>query len=162
MIGKARIFLRPFGGPVCLRACLPEGLVLAGATAALLGSAAEGDPAPAILGGVDGNPACPDVTLEQLGEVAGATLTALAAALPRRGLATIPPLVARLHDHASGRLLTAQAEDSPFALFAWPAESPERITTGLRLLLSAWPTGSALISTAERFTSAAACRYRVR
>ncbi|MEB3260940.1 MAG: hypothetical protein VKP63_09975 [Cyanobacteriota bacterium] len=123
------------------QACLPEGLVLAEATAWLLGPAGAGDAAPLILGGVERLGDWPEVTLDQLGEVAAATLGALAAALPRRGLATIPPLALTLTEQAGGRLLTACAEGSPFVVFAWPADRPEAIQAGLRLLLSRWPAG---------------------
>ena len=126
------------------KACLPEGQVLAVAATALLAPDGAGDPAAAILGGVERVSDCPDITLEQLAEVASTNLACLAAALSRRGLATIPAAVVALVERSAGRLLTVAAEGSPFAFFVWPADSPESIVTGLKLFLAAWPQGSAL------------------
>jgi hypothetical protein len=120
-------------------ACLPEGAVLAAAMTALLGPDFADDPAPELFGGIDAVPGCPEVAAEQHAEVAAATCTALAAALPRRGLAETPPIVASLIAHPAGRLLVAAAEASPFAFFAWPAGSPDSLRAGLRVLLEAWP-----------------------
>lgn len=137
------------------KACLPEGEVLAAAAAALLGRDFAGDIAPALFGGletryeperpeqapgaVEGPFVCPEVAPEQHEEVAAATLAALAAALPRRGLAELPPVFLALADHPAGRLLTAAAAGSPFACFAWPATAPEGIEAGLRAFLGHWP-----------------------
>jgi hypothetical protein len=125
-------------------ACLPEGAVLAAAAAALLGPASHDDPAAALFGGVDEVAACPEVTDEQHAEIAAATCAALAEALPRRGLADIPPVVVSLAERAGVRLLVAAAEGSPFALFAWPAISAASIESGLRALLNAWPQRGAI------------------
>jgi hypothetical protein len=121
------------------KACLPEGAVLAAAASALLGPAFAGDAASAFFGGVDAAAACPEVTPEQHAEVVSATCAALAAALPRRGLADIPPVNVTLADHRAGRLLVAAAQNSPFAFFAWPAATPGMLSGGLRALLDTWP-----------------------
>jgi hypothetical protein len=113
------------------KACLPEGLVLAAAMSAVLGPRFAGDRAPALFGGVDAATTCPDVTPEQHAEVAIATCAALAAALPRRGLAATPPALLALVRHPAGRLLVAAAEGFPFAFFAWPALTPEMVRGGL-------------------------------
>jgi hypothetical protein len=128
------------------KACLPEGAVLAAAASALLGSAFVDDKAPLLFGGVDAV-ACPEVTSEQHAEVAAATCTALAAALPRRGLADIPVIMVSLADHSTGRLLVAAAENSPFAFFAWPAATAAMLDAGLRALLDTWPHRSTLAAT---------------
>jgi len=126
------------------KACLPEGKILAAAASALLGPDHAGDPAPLLFGGVE-TCACPDVSLEQLEEVAIPTCSALAAALPRRGLAGLPPVRVALASHPAGRLLTASAEGLPFVFFAWPAADPATLRKGLSALLDAWPH-SGLIS----------------
>jgi hypothetical protein len=121
------------------KACLPEGAVFAAAAAALLGPRFATDIAPAVFGGVEPPVACPHVTLEQLAEIAATTCAAVAAALPRRGLAEIPPVLVTLADHPAGRLLAAAAEGSPFVFFAWPAATRDLLSAGLRALLAAWP-----------------------
>ncbi|MDR3698743.1 MAG: hypothetical protein P4L56_03850 [Candidatus Sulfopaludibacter sp.] len=121
------------------KACLPEDMVLAAAASALLGPRFSGDPAPALFGGVQTKIVCPPVTSGQQTEIAAASCASLAAALPRRGLAGIPPAVVTLADHPAGRLLVAAAENSPFAFFAWPADTPKTLAAGLRALLDAWP-----------------------
>jgi hypothetical protein len=126
------------------RACLPEGAILAAAASALLGPSFAGDAAPALFGGVERPLVWPKVTAEQHAEVAIATTAALAAALPRRGLAEIPPLSIALVDHSAGRLLIAAPEGSPFAVFAWPASSPEMLRVGMRSLLNEWPHSGVL------------------
>lgn len=126
------------------RACLPEGAILAAATSALLGPSFSGDAAPALFGGVERPLVCPEVTAEQHAELAIATTAALAAALPRRGLAEIPPLSIALVGHSAGRLLIAAPEGSPFAVFAWPASSPEMLRVGMRSLLNEWPHSGVL------------------
>ena len=125
------------------KSCLSEGAVLAAAMTALLGKPFAHDPAPLLFGGVD-SAACPKVLPEQQAEVAVATCAALAAALPRRGLARIPSASLSLVDRPEGRLLVAAAEDSPFVFFAWPAPTPVAIETGLRALLEVWPHQSVL------------------
>jgi hypothetical protein len=121
------------------KACLPEGAVLAVAASALLGPAFAGDAAPALFGGVDATVKCPEVTSEQHEEIARTTCAALAAALPRRGLAEVPPVVVAVLPHATGRLLAAAADGSPFAFFVWPAATPAMLGAGLRALLDTWP-----------------------
>ena len=121
------------------KACLPEGEVLAASFSALLGPAFADDPAPMVIGGLDHPPVCPAVTPEQHAEVAIRTCAELALALPRRGLADIPPAVVTLADYAAGRLLIAAADESPYAFFAWPATSPALVQEGLRALLDNWP-----------------------
>ena len=121
------------------KACLPEGTILAAAMSALLGPAYAADTAPLFFGGVDAPVDCPTVTLEQQEEVALATCSALAAALPRRGLAKIPASSLALIDHVAGRLLVASADGSPFAFFAWPAGSASAILRGLQAFLGTWP-----------------------
>jgi hypothetical protein len=121
------------------KACLPEGTVLAAAASALLGSAFASDAAPALFGGVEAPIKCPEVTLEQHAEIARTTCAALAAALPRRGLAEIPAVVVAVVNHSAGRMLVAAADGSPFAFFAWPAATPEMLRAGVQALLDEWP-----------------------
>jgi hypothetical protein len=127
------------------KACLPEGVVLAAAMSALLGPSFAGDSTPALFGGVDAA-GDPEVTPEQHADVAITVCAALAQALPRRGLAEIPPLVVDLVEHPAGRLLVAAPEHGPFAAFAWPAAAPDPIRAGLRALLDAWPHRGVLIA----------------
>jgi hypothetical protein len=143
------------------RACLPEGAVLAAAASALLGPSFAGDIAPSLFGGIDKLIACPEVTPEQHAEVATRTIATLAAALPRRGLAVIPPVRVSLVDHPAGRLLVASPVYSPFPCFAWPTASPKLMTEGLRVLLDAWPHGCALTETPALATLAGSGRLRV-
>ena len=126
------------------QACLPEGILLARAMAALLGPELEDDPAAWLFGGVAAGLACPDVTPEQHAEVARATCAALVAALPRRGLAEIPSVWLTLAGHPAGRLLVATALGSPFTLFAWPATGPAALRDGLQTLLETWPPTATL------------------
>lgn len=129
------------------KACLPEGVVLAAAASALLGPAFADDAAPTLFGGITAIPACPEVTSEQHAEIAVTTCAALAAALPRRELADIPPAFVRLVEHPTGRLLVVTADNLPFAFFAWPAATPERLLAGLRALLDTWPHQGTLTAT---------------
>jgi hypothetical protein len=128
------------------KACLPEGGVLAAAVSALLGSRFAADPAPARFGGITGVPVCPPVSPEQHAEIAVATCAALAAALPRRGLATIPRALVTIANHPAGRLLAAATVNSPFVFFAWPAGDPPTLEAGLHALLGAWPHEAILVA----------------
>lgn len=125
-------------GEALWTACLPEGVVFARAGAALLEDRGAGDPAPALLGGTE-----PDGALEvgaaQHEEVAQATLAAVVRALPRRGLAALPELILSLVDHPAGRLLTAAAAGSPFALLAWPATTRDQLEAGVAAIAAGWP-----------------------
>jgi hypothetical protein len=125
------------------KACLPEGVVLAAAASALLGPRFSDDPAAALFGGTTKFSNL-RVTAGQHSEIAIATCAALAAALPRRGLAGIPPATVALVDHPAGRLLVAAAENSPFAFFAWPAATPKMVSAGVDALLGAWPHNAIL------------------
>jgi hypothetical protein len=122
------------------KACLPEGAVLAAAAAALLGPDFADDPAPGLFGGVDASGGCPEVAAEQHAEVAIETCAALGAALPRRGLAELPPVFIGMVERPEGRMLVASAEGYPFASFAWPAQTPEAVRAGMQAFLEAWPT----------------------
>jgi hypothetical protein len=128
-------------GETLWRACLPEGDVLAQATAALLGRGVGSDPAPWLFGGVEPGRAWPTVGAAAQQEVAALTTAAIAAALPRRGLARLPEIVLDLWAHAHGRLLVAAEPVSPFVLCAWPASTPEEVDQGIRAFLGAWPRG---------------------
>ena len=138
-------------------ACLPEGKVLAVALAALLGPAYAADAALALLGGLTISPAPDygalmsriDVNVEQLSEVAAATCTALAEALPRRGLAEMPLVRLALAGQGGKRLLVAQAVGSPFVFFAWPAAQPADLQTGLRTFLQIWPQRAGVYASPE-------------
>jgi hypothetical protein len=143
------------------KACLPEGAVLAAAASALLGPSFAGDAAPALFGGVDAA-GSPEVAPEQHAEVAIAVCAALAAALPRRGLADIPPLVVAPVHHPAGRLLVAAPEHAPFAAFAWPAAAPAALRAGLRALLDAWPHRGVLIARPALATLDTSGRLRAR
>jgi hypothetical protein len=120
------------------RACLPEGEVLTAAAAALLGPRFSSDPAATSFGGT-AKESHPQVSIEQHSEIAFNTCQALAAALPRRGLATIPPATVALVNAPVGRLIVVAAEDSPFAFFAWPAATSRMLSEGLDAFLTAWP-----------------------
>jgi hypothetical protein len=125
-------------GEALWTACLPEGVVLARAAATLLEDRGAGDPAPALLGGTE-----PDGVLEvgaaQHEEVARTTLAAVVRALPRRGLAALPELILSLVDHPAGRLLTAAAAGSPFAILAWPAITRDQLEAGVAAFAAGWP-----------------------
>ncbi len=132
-------------GELLWKACLPEGDVLACAMSGLLGSEAEDDPAASLFGGVPRVPPMPSVSPEQQREVSVGLLAALAAALPRRGLASLPEVRLSLGRSASGRCLLATAEGNPFVLFAWPLAEPREAEAGLRAFLSVWPPSSPLV-----------------
>jgi hypothetical protein len=139
--------------------CLPEGEILAAAAAALLGPDAADDGAARWFGGVS-RIACPAVTPDQATEVAAVTCAALAAALPRRGLADIPPITVALAEHTAGRLLIAAAGGSPFVFFAWPATTRDDLRAGLRALLDAWPHRGVMNAAPALVTLDAAARLR--
>lgn len=126
-------------------ACLPEGLVLAQATALLLGSAgsaAREDAAAALFGGTNPHDRLPAVSEEQQSEISLALLAAVRDALPRRGLAELPAVVLRLVDSAAGRLLVVAASGSPYAIFAFPARSPAEAKLALDAFLGLWPASA--------------------
>lgn len=123
-------------------ACLPEGLVLAQAAALLLGPAANDDSAPTLFGGVDPHDPLPAVSDEQQSEISLALLAALRDALPRRGLAQLPPVILRLVENAAGRLLIVAEPGSPYALFAFPARSPREAQLALDTFLAIWPASA--------------------
>lgn len=148
-------------GELLWRACLPEGLVLAHAAAFLLGAAAAGDPAPGLFGGTDPRDSLPEVSSAQQSEVALALLAALGEALPHRAMAELPETVLRLVDTPRGRLLVAAEPDSPFTLFAAPAQSLEETRLALDAFLGVWPA-SAPASTATPALAELDRRARVR
>jgi hypothetical protein len=121
------------------RACLPEGVVLARAAAALLGAGAANDPAPFLFGGVRPGDPFPDIVPEQQAEVSLSLFAALLAALPRRGLAALPEPFLRLAETPAGRLFVAADRASPFPFFAFPASSPEDTRAALDAFLAVWP-----------------------
>ena len=122
------------------KACLPEGLILAHAAAALLGPEASGDSAPAAFGGVtmDDLRAHPPVSPEQQAEVSIELLAATADALPRYAVAPAPQAVLDLATSPAGRMLVATGL-RPFALFAWPAPDARATAAGVAAFLSVWP-----------------------
>ncbi len=123
-------------------ACLPEGVVLAEAIAALLGPGAADDPAPLLFGGVRSRGPQSIVSREQQREVSIATLAAFAGALPRRQLARLPDTVLDLVDTAEGRLLVACEANGPFVLFAMPAQSPNEVRAAVDLFTASWPASA--------------------
>lgn len=122
------------------KVCLPEGLILAHAVAALLGPDAAGDPAPALFGGVTMGEllACPTVSAEQQAVVCVELLAATAAALPHYGVAPAPEVFLDLVASLAGRMLVASGL-GPFALFAWPAPDARSAAAGVAAFLSVWP-----------------------
>src|SRR5262249_29367485 len=123
------------------RACLPERIVLARAVAALIRSMerADDDPAPALFGGAPATDSLPELAAEQQEEVAGALLAAYLEAVPRRGLAEIPEVHARLVGAADDRLLTVSAREGGYVLYARPARSVREAQAGLEEFLTLWP-----------------------
>src|SRR6185436_2199605 len=120
---------------------------LAHCAAALLGPAAEHDPAPLLFGGVPAPEASPpEVAQEQMEEVATALVERLAAALPCWSLARLPELVLFLAPGATSQALVASARDSPFALFVWPVSGARDVEKGLGAFLAAWPASAPLMS----------------
>ncbi len=146
-------------GELLWQACLPEGEALAEAFATLLGEDGAGDPALGLLAGPERSRGGGEPTYEQQREVARGALAALAAALPRRGLAALPETTLGLHGEGDGRTLALVAAGSPFPLLAWPAGSTEALREGLAALLAAWPA-SAPAPRAEPALAAAAARLR--
>jgi hypothetical protein len=126
------------------QACLPEGPLLAHATAALLGGKGANDPAPWLFGGVEFGTPLPAIDAKQQEEVAGLALAALMKALPRRGLAAFPETMLNIVSFGKKRLLIATPCGSPFVIFAWPAGSPTKISAGIRTLLDNWPKSAPL------------------
>jgi hypothetical protein len=127
-------------GEALWKVCLPEGLILAQAAAALLGPDAAGDPAPAWFGGVAPRELLtwPPVSPEQQAEACTELLAATATALPRYGVAPSPEVLLDLMPSPAGRLLVASGQ-GPFALFAWPAPDASAVAAGLAAFLGAWP-----------------------
>lgn len=125
-------------GEILWQVCLPEGDMLAAAAAALLGSDGGEDPAPALFGGVT-TPGLPAVSSAQQEEISASLLTALAAALPRRGLADFPEVVISLAGLRTDRLLVATSTVSPFVLFARRLPSLRVLPAAARVLVGGWP-----------------------
>ncbi len=121
------------------QACLPEGTLLAASLRAFAGADVADDPAWAYIAGDSGLAAPTSIDADALCAVAEATCAELVQALPRRGLAELPPLHLARVELAGAPVLVGLAQGSPFACFAWPADTPDRTTQGLRTLLSAWP-----------------------
>ena len=129
-------------GELLWKACLPEGLVLAHAAASIVGPEADGDPAPVLVGGLPPGgplPPMPAVSPGQQEEVAAGLLAAAAAALPRRGLATLPEVTLYHADSPAGRLLVAAAPPGDGVLFARPAPSARASADAAAAFLAAWP-----------------------
>lgn len=122
------------------KACLPEGLILAHAAALLLGPDPEGDPAPAMFGGVLGRELLewPAVSSEQQAEVSVELVAATAVALPRYGAVPSPEVVLDFAPSPAGQML-AGFSGGPLALFAWPAHDGRAVAAGLSAFLGAWP-----------------------
>lgn len=130
-------------GEALWKTCFPEGAILAHCAAALLGVAAEGDPAPALFGGVRASDnRLPEVTAQQHEEVATVLVASLSAAIPRQSLARLPEVVLHLTPGAAARMLVAAERDSPFAIFVWPAPDARHVETGLRAFLAGWPASA--------------------
>ena len=127
-------------GETLWKACLPEGLVLAHAAAAILGPAGAGDPAPLLFGGVTSAEMLefPSVSPEQQAEVSAELLANLAAALPRRGLADYPPVYLDIVETPAGRILAA-FPPGPFAIYAHPAPDARSAAAGIAEFLKRWP-----------------------
>ena len=124
-------------GEILWKACLPEGTVLAHAAALICGPAATNDPAPLLFGGGSRLETL-DVSEQQQQEAAIAIISSIAAALPRRGLASLPQLSLRLTTLWKAYALVASESGSPFPLFVWPGAVDE----ALRKLLATWPASA--------------------
>jgi hypothetical protein len=127
-------------GEALWKVCLPEGLILAQAAAALLGPDAAGDPAAALFGGLTAGEmlAFQPVSNEQQAEVCVELLAATAAALPRYSVAPAPEAFLDLVPSPAGRMLVALTE-GPLALFAWPAPDARAAAAGVDAFLGVWP-----------------------
>jgi hypothetical protein len=127
-------------GETLWKACLPEGLILAHAAAAILGPGGAGDPAPRLFGGVTAAELreFPSVTPEQQAEVSAELLANLVAALPRRGLAEFPPVYVDIVDTPAGRMLAA-CPPGPFAVYIHPAAEARSAADGIVEFLKRWP-----------------------
>jgi len=127
-------------GEALWKVCLPEGLILAHAAAALLGPEAAGDSAPCWFGRVAIRDllTSPLVSPEQQAEVCIELLAATAVALPRYGVAPSPEVFLDLVPTQAGRMLVASG-NGPFALFAWPAHDAAAAAAGVAAFLSMWP-----------------------
>jgi hypothetical protein len=127
-------------GEALWKVCLPEGLVLAHAAALLLGSEGAGDPAPALFGGVTADELLewPTVSPEQQAEVCIELLAATVSALRSYEVLPSPEVRLDLVPSSAGRMLVAFGQ-SPFILFAWPAENARATAAGLAAFLNTWP-----------------------
>ena len=72
-------------------------------------------------------------------QVATALVENLVAALPRRGVASIPELVLRLTDTSAGRFLVATPRGSGLVVFAWPVGTRSDVAVGANALRARWP-----------------------
>jgi hypothetical protein len=123
-------------GEILWRACVPEQAVIAAACTTLIGD--RHDPAPEQLAGALARPGF-QASPEQRDEIVRAACTSLAAALPRRGLAAVPPLELSFTDGRHGRVLWACLHGLP--VFAAPALSPEDARHDVAALIAIWPHG---------------------
>jgi hypothetical protein len=127
-------------GETLWKACLPEGLILAHAAAAILGPDCAGDPAPLFFGGVTSAEMLefPSVTPEQHAAVSTELLANLVAAFPRRGLAEYPEVYIDIMETPAGRILAA-CPPGPFAIYAHPASDARSAANGIAEFLTRWP-----------------------
>ncbi len=127
-------------GEMLWKACLPEGLILAHAAAAILGPAGASDPAPLFFGGVTDEEMreFPAVSAEQHAEVSTEVLASLAAALPRRGLAEYPEVYLDIVETPTGRIVAA-CPPGAFAIYAQPAPDARSAADAIAGFLKHWP-----------------------
>ena len=127
-------------GETLWKACLPEGLILAHAAAALLGPAGADDPAPLHFGGVTDEELreFPAVSDEQHAEVSEELLASLATALPRRGLAEYPEIYLDIVETPTGRIVAA-CPPGAFVIYARPAPDARSAAEAIAGFLKHWP-----------------------
>jgi hypothetical protein len=80
----------------------------------------------------------PIISPEQQAELCTELLAATVSALRRYDIAPSPEVRLDLVPSSAGRMLVAFGE-SPFILFAWPAENARATSTGLAAFLNTWP-----------------------
>jgi hypothetical protein len=131
-------------GEALWKVCLPEGLVLACAAAAILGHDAADDAAPLLFGGVTTAEALELFTIspEQQEEVCVEIMAATVSALPRFDIGSLPVPLLDIIEGSAGRLLVATC-GFPVAIFAWPAPDAVTVAAGIETFLRVWPSTAA-------------------
>jgi hypothetical protein len=136
------------------KVCLHEGLVLARLFTELLPPADQSDPAPRLIGGVADAFAPLEVLREQQETVATELLNTLRTAIPRRGLAALPPIRLVLENRSNISLLLAVPAETPAAIYVSVSEDRDSLLSGMQSFLQLWPRSAPSVTASPGLAAA--------